>query len=45
MLVGTLGKQYSLAEFRDILEGVGFTGVQAVRTGGDYYSLVSAHRP
>ncbi len=45
MLVGTLGKQYSLPEFREILEGAGFTDVQAVRTGGGYYSLVSARKP
>jgi acetylserotonin N-methyltransferase len=45
MLIGTLGKQYSLPEFRAILEGVGFTGVEAVRTGGGYYSLVSARKP
>src|SRR5690606_38285040 len=42
MLVGTLGKQYSLGELRQILEGAGFTDVQAVRTGGGYYSMVSA---
>lgn len=45
MLVGTLGKQYSLAELRDILESAGFTDVQAERTGGGYYSLVSARKP
>jgi acetylserotonin N-methyltransferase len=45
MLVGTLGKQYSLAEFREILESAGFTDVQAQRTGGGYYSLVSARKP
>ena len=45
MLVGTLGKQYSLPEFREILEGAGFTDVEAVRTGGGYYSLVSAVKP
>ena len=45
MLVGTLGKQYSLAEFRDILASAGFTDVQAQRTGGGYYSLVSARKP
>ena len=39
MLVGTLGKQYSLPEFRDILGSAGFSDVQAVRTGGGYYSL------
>ena len=42
MLLGTLGKQYSLPEFRQILEGAGFTNVEAVRTGGGYYSLLSA---
>ena len=45
MLVGTLGKQYSLPEFREILESAGFTQVEAVRTGGGYYSLVSATKP
>jgi 3-hydroxy-5-methyl-1-naphthoate 3-O-methyltransferase len=45
MLLGTLGKQYSLLEFRDILESAGFTKVRAVRTGGGYYSLVSAVKP
>ena len=45
MLLGTLGKQYSLPEFRDILESAGFTRVEAVRTGGGYYSLVSAMKP
>ncbi len=45
MLVGTLGKQYSLPEFREILESAGFTDVQATRTGGGYYSLVSATKP
>ncbi len=45
MLIGTLGKQYSLAEFRDILGSAGFVDVDAVRTGGGYYSLVSARKP
>jgi hypothetical protein len=45
MLIGTLGKQYSLPEFRAILESAGFTRVEAVRTGGGYYSLVSAVKP
>ena len=45
MLIGTLGKQYSLAEFRAILESAGFTDVTAQRTGGGYYSLVSARKP
>jgi acetylserotonin N-methyltransferase len=45
MLIGTLGKQYSLAELREILESAGFEEVEAQRTGGGYYSLVSARKP
>ena len=45
MLVGTLGKQYSLAEYQDILRAAGFTEVRARRSGGGYYSLVSARKP
>lgn len=45
MLMGTLGKQYTLPEFTAILEGAGFVDVQAARTGGGYYSLVSARKP
>jgi acetylserotonin N-methyltransferase len=45
MLIGTLGQQYSLAELREILTGAGFEDIQAQRTGGGYYSLVSARRP
>lgn len=45
MLLGTRGKQYSLPELRDILEGAGFRDVEAVQTGGGYYSLVSARKP
>jgi acetylserotonin N-methyltransferase len=45
MLVGTLGKQYSLAEYEDILGSAGFTDVRAKRSGGGYYSLVSARKP
>jgi acetylserotonin N-methyltransferase len=45
MLVGTLGKQYSLAEFKEILGSAGFVDVGAVRSGGGYYSLVSARKP
>ena len=45
MLIGTLGKQYSLAEFQEILGSAGFTDVRAVRSGGGYYSLVSARKP
>jgi acetylserotonin N-methyltransferase len=45
MLLGTLGKQYSLAEYQDILGSAGFTDVCAKRSGGGYYSLVSARKP
>lgn len=45
MLMGTLGKQYTLPEFRDILEAAGFEDVRACRSGGGYYSLVSARKP
>ncbi|MCB2065708.1 MAG: methyltransferase domain-containing protein [Erythrobacter sp.] len=45
MLTGTLGKQYSLPEFAAILEGAGFEDVRACRSGGGYYSLVSAKKP
>jgi acetylserotonin N-methyltransferase len=44
MLLATRGKQYSLPEFRSILEDAGFTDVEAVQTGGGYYSLVSARK-
>lgn len=45
MLLGTLGKQYTLPEFRDLLEAAGFQDVRAHRSGGGYYSLVSARKP
>lgn len=41
MLRGTWGKQYSLPEFRTILEAAGFTQVDARHSCG-YYSLVTA---
>jgi 3-hydroxy-5-methyl-1-naphthoate 3-O-methyltransferase len=45
MLLGTRGRQYSLAELRGFLEPVGFAGVEAFSTGGGYYSLVVARKP
>ena len=45
MLIGTQGQQHSAAELRDILESAGFTDVQAMQTGGSYYSLVPAKKP
>lgn len=45
MLLGTRGRQFSLPELKDFLEGAGFVDVQAERTGGGYYSLVTAKKP
>ena len=45
MLMGTLGQQFSLAEFKGILESAGFVDIQSERTGGGYYSLVSGRKP
>jgi len=45
MLLGTRGRQYSLPEFKAMLERSGFTDIAAARTGGGYYSLVSARKP
>ena len=44
MLLGTKGKQYSLAELRGILEGAGFVEVESIAVGSGYYSLVSARK-
>ncbi|HTQ35536.1 MAG TPA: methyltransferase [Steroidobacteraceae bacterium] len=45
MLLGTRGRQYSLMELREFLEPAGFVDIEAARTGGGYYSLVSARKP
>jgi hypothetical protein len=45
MLMGTKGRQYSLPELRSFLEAAGFIDIEATRTGGGYYSLVSARKP
>lgn len=45
MLISTKGRQYSLPELRGFLEGAGFVDIETARTGGGYYSLVSARRP
>ena len=44
MLLGTKGRQYSLAELRGFLEGAGFEKVNSIPTCS-YYSLVSATKP
>lgn len=45
MLLGTRGKQYTLRELEEILEGAGFVDVEAQLTGGGCYSLVTARKP
>ncbi len=45
MLIGTLGKQYTFGELREILGSAGFVDIEAIRTGGGYYSLVTARKP
>jgi hypothetical protein len=44
MLMGTKGRQYSLPELRQFLAAAGFVDIEAARTGGGYYSLVSARK-
>ena len=44
MLLGTRGKQYSLFELTNILEGAGFRNVRSTPNIG-YYSLVTAAKP
>jgi len=44
MLLGTKGRQYTLAELRGFLEGAGFADVTS-RPTCSYYSLVSARKP
>ncbi len=44
MCLGTKGQQFTLAELREILEGAGFTGIEAQRSYG-YYSLVTGYKP
>lgn len=45
MLLGTKGRQYSLPDLEAMLHRSGFADVSAARTGGGYYSLVSARKP
>jgi DNA-binding transcriptional ArsR family regulator len=45
MLLGTKGRQYTLGELRGFLESAGFVDVAAARTGGGYYSLITARKP
>ena len=44
MLLATQGQQFTLEELKGILEGAGFTGVEARQTYG-YYSIVTGFRP
>jgi 3-hydroxy-5-methyl-1-naphthoate 3-O-methyltransferase len=45
MLLGTKGKQYTVAEFKLTLEEAGFVDVNAIKIGSAYYSLVTARKP
>jgi hypothetical protein len=45
MLLGTRGRQYTLAELRGFLEPAGFTDIEAFSTGGGYYSLIVGRKP
>lgn len=45
MLLGTRGRQYTLAQLRGFLETAGFVDVSSRTTGGGYYSLVTARKP
>ncbi len=44
MLMGTRGRQYTLPELRGFLAAAGFVDIETARTGGGYYSLVSARK-
>jgi acetylserotonin N-methyltransferase len=44
MLLATQGQQFTFSELQAILDGVGFTRIDAVITH-PYYSVVSGHRP
>jgi 3-hydroxy-5-methyl-1-naphthoate 3-O-methyltransferase len=44
MLMGTRGRQYTLPELRGFLADSGFVDIETARTGGGYYSLVSARK-
>jgi hypothetical protein len=43
MLLGTQGQQFTFGELKAILEGAGFTGVEARATAG-HYSIVTGYR-
>jgi hypothetical protein len=45
MLLITKGRQFTLPDIRAFLERAGFERIETWRTGGGYYSLVSAHKP
>jgi 3-hydroxy-5-methyl-1-naphthoate 3-O-methyltransferase len=45
MLLITKGRQYSMPEIRVFLERAGFRDIEAWRTGGGYYSLISGRKP
>lgn len=44
MLLATQGQQFTLGELKTILEGAGFTRIEAIATH-PYYSVVTGHKP
>jgi hypothetical protein len=44
MLLGTQGQQFTFLELKEILESVGFTGIEAQHTSG-YYSITTGYKP
>jgi hypothetical protein len=43
MLLGTQGQQFTFGELKDILESVGFTGIE-VRLTSCYYSIITGYK-
>ncbi len=44
MLLATQGQQFTFGELKQILEGVGFSGVESRQTCA-YYSITTGHKP
>jgi acetylserotonin N-methyltransferase len=43
MLLGTQGQQFTFGELKNILESVGFTGIE-VRQTSCYYSIITGYK-
>jgi hypothetical protein len=44
MLLATQGQQFTFGELKDLLEGVGFTGIETTPTS-HYYSITTGYKP